>query len=263
MSAPSEIAAPVERTATIGGNRVWYREAGAGFPLVHLHGAGGPPWDEAHGLLAERYRVIAPALPGFGESSLDPALDNLPAVARVMAAFVREVAGERAHLLGSSFGGRVATWLALQDPEAIDRLVLESPASFQPSDARRMDQPSLDQLRATPDGDRDRGVEQFVDPQARTRNVATIAQLTRANPPEDELLARLGEIRTPTLVLFGTEDRLVPPERGRLYKERVPDCHFALVYQAGHIIRRDRPDAFVRLVTDFLERGPAFLVNRG
>lgn len=209
MSAPSETTSPVERWATVGGCRIWYRDGGVGQPLVHLHGAGGPSWDEAHRMLATRFRVIAPALPGFGETTCDSRPGSLLDLAGVMATFIREIAGGKAHVLGSSFGGGVATWLAVENADVIDRLVLESPAS------------------------------------------------------DSALRARLGDIHTPTLALFGTEDRQIPPEVGRLYKERMPDCTFALVYQAGHIIRRDRPEAFVRLVADFLDRGPAFLVNRG
>lgn len=89
-----------------------------------------------------------------------------------------------------------------------------------------------------------------------------MAHLGRQNPPERELLDRLHEIETPTLVLFGTEDQIIPPENGRLYKERMPDCTLAFVYRAGHLIRQDRPDAFVGLVTDFLERGAFFVVSR-
>src|SRR5205809_1108081 len=105
MSAHSEVAPIVERTVEVAGCRIWYREAGTGRPLVHLHGAGGAAWDEAHGILAARFRVIAPAMPGFGESTADSGLDSLPALARAMAAFIREAAGEKAHVLGSSFGG--------------------------------------------------------------------------------------------------------------------------------------------------------------
>lgn len=252
MSAISETTPTVERHVSVANCIIHYGEAGSGPPIVHLHGAGGPAWDDAHAILATHFRVITPALPGFAESTRDPSLDNLPALAQVMAGFIREVVGGKTNLLGSSFGGRVATWVALQDHDLVDRLVLESPASFRVAGAS----PVL------PQGPTDRGVEQYADPQVRTRNTEAIAALTRRNPPEEELLSRIHEIQTPTLVLFGTEDRTIPPETGRLYKERLADCSFALVYQAGHIIRRDRPDAFTRLVSDFLERGPAFLVNR-
>jgi len=246
MSALFEAARPVERTVSVGGCQIWYRQAGEGRPLFHLHGAGGPSWDEAHRLLAERFRVIAPALPGFGASPLDYRLDSLSSLAHLLASFIREVAAGKAHILGSSFGGRAATWLALEQPGVIDRLGLESPANFRPPDA------------PPPDGG---PTQDLMDEETRRKNGTAIAQLTKNST--GDVQDRLGEIQVPTLALFGTEDRLIPPETGRIYKDRMPDCNFVIVYQAGHIIRRDRPQAFAHLVADFLDRGPAFLVNRG
>ena len=73
----------------------------------------------------------------------------------------------------------------------------------------------------------------------RQSNLAAVDHLTAQNPPESELLARLSEIETPTLVLFGVEDQLIPSENGRLYVERMPDCHLLYVYAAGHLIAQD------------------------
>ena len=67
---------------------------------------------------------------------------------------------------------------------------------------------------------------------------------------------------TPTLVLFGTLDRVIPPEMGRHYKELLPNGHLVLVYDAGHAIGAERPEAFVEIVTDFLDRHEAFLISR-
>lgn len=250
-------------TLDLPGWSVRYTERGQGPALVHLHGAGGQRWDGTKLALAERFRVISPEFPGFGEPPLSADVQSLPDLARLTADFIHRVAGGPAHVLGSSFGGRVATWLALLEPTAIDRLVLESPASFRPPDRPGLADLTADQVaaRLTVDGSsRPAGA---ADPDAHQRNVKAIAHLTRNNPPEAELLDRLREIETPTLVVFGTQDRMIPPENGRLYKERMADCTLAFVYGAGHLIRHDRPDAFVRLVADFLVRGPAFVVARG
>ena len=64
------------------------------------------------------------------------------------------------------------------------------------------------------------------------------------------------------LVRFGTMDRMIPPEMGRLYCEKLPNCHLILVYDAGHEVDADRPEAFVSVVSDFIQRYEAFLVNR-
>ena len=79
---------------------------------------------------------------------------------------------------------------------------------------------------------------------------------------ESALTERLGEARAPTLVLFGTNDPAIPPETGRLYVERLPECYYALSYDAGHDIAGDRPEALSEAVSDFVERRGTFIVER-
>ena len=79
---------------------------------------------------------------------------------------------------------------------------------------------------------------------------------------ESALAGRLGEVRAPTLVLFGTNDPAIPPETGRLYVERLPECYYALSYDAGHDIAADRTEALFEAVSDFVERRGTFIVER-
>ena len=58
-------------------------------------------------------------------------------------------------------------------------------------------------------------------------------------------------------------DRLMPSELGRHYKTLLPNCNLVLVYDAGHAIGSDRPEAFCEVVGDFLERREAFIISRG
>ena len=76
---------------------------------------------------------------------------------------------------------------------------------------------------------------------------------------DPELEAALRTLEVPTLVLFGTEDRVVAPELGRVYNEIMPRCHFVLVYDAGHSIAQDRPEAVASVVGDFVERKSQFV----
>ena len=69
-------------------------------------------------------------------------------------------------------------------------------------------------------------------------------------------------LEVPTLVMFGTEDRLTPPELGRHYPELLPHGHLVLVYDAAHALDADRPEAFAALVSDFLEHHGRFVVRR-
>jgi pimeloyl-ACP methyl ester carboxylesterase len=69
-------------------------------------------------------------------------------------------------------------------------------------------------------------------------------------------------IAVPTLVLFGTLDGMIPPDRGRLYKELIPNCHLVFVYDAGHLANVERPEAVAEVTEDFLQRHEAFVINR-
>ncbi len=82
-------------------------------------------------------------------------------------------------------------------------------------------------------------------------------------PHDEELETRLGDIPCPTLVAFGTDDRLAHREAARVYAERIPLVNLSLVYDAGHVISADRPDVLSRLIADYVERRDTFVVGRG
>ena len=99
------------------------------------------------------------------------------------------------------------------------------------------------------------------DPAIQAKNRALASRLR--GPEHDAVLeARMRDMAIPTLVLFGTLDRVIPPDMGRHYKELLPNCHLVFVYDAGHAISTDRPEAFAEIVADFVERREAFVVSR-
>jgi len=77
------------------------------------------------------------------------------------------------------------------------------------------------------------------------------------------LPARVAAIAAPTLILMGTKDEIIPPETGRFLKEQIAGSHLAYVYDAAHVIQSDQPERYLRLVSAFLERGDAYIVNWG
>jgi pimeloyl-ACP methyl ester carboxylesterase len=82
-------------------------------------------------------------------------------------------------------------------------------------------------------------------------------------PDRDAALEdRMRGLVVPVLVVFGTLDRVMPPEMGRHYKALLPNCHLVFVYDAGHLIGAERPEAFAEVVGDFLERREAFVISR-
>src|ERR1700683_3783688 len=113
-----------ESAVEAAGFRLRYLEAGpvqsAGDPpLVHLHGAGGMRLNRAHDLLAQRCRVIAFEMPGFGTSAENTRTRNQAELATTMGRAVAALGLDRYNLMGTSFGARTALYLAAQAPERI------------------------------------------------------------------------------------------------------------------------------------------------
>jgi pimeloyl-ACP methyl ester carboxylesterase len=81
-------------------------------------------------------------------------------------------------------------------------------------------------------------------------------------PPRDAALeGKLPGLSVPTLVVFGTEDRLTPPEMARFYRQHYGNAHLMLIYDAAHLVDLDRPEAVAEVVGDFLARKERFLVS--
>ena len=112
-----------------------YHEAGEGPPLVHLHGAGGLRLTSAHDLLSRAFRVIAFEMPGFG-SIENQRTNTIQDLATTMAAAAEALDITRFNLMGTSFGGTVASWIAIQRDALLSALVLHAPAAIRPEGAQ-------------------------------------------------------------------------------------------------------------------------------
>src|SRR4029450_9705493 len=112
------------------GFRIRYVEAGEGVPLVHLHGAGGLRLTPSHGLLARRFRVLAFEMPGFGESPVNTRTETMGEMASTRVRAIDKIGLDSFNLMGTSFGGKTALWVALQATQRVPALVLEAPAAI-------------------------------------------------------------------------------------------------------------------------------------
>ena len=243
------------------GFHIRYMEAGKGIPLVHLHGAGGLRLNPSHDLLARKFRVIAFEMPGFGASAENTRTTNMQELAATMAKAVSALGLDRFNLMGTSFGGKVALWLAVDAPERVLGLVLESPAAIAPEGGRPPSGTPAEmahRLFAHPER---LPPLPAVDPERAAQMQAFVRRVF--GPARDpDLEARMRNLKTPTLVLFGTLDAMIPPDFGHLYKQLIPDCYLVFVYDSGHAIGTERPQAFVEVVGDFFDRHDAFVVSR-
>jgi pimeloyl-ACP methyl ester carboxylesterase len=144
----------------------------------------------------------------------------------------------------------------------VDHLVLEAPAGVpaggkgglpaDPAEARR-------KLFAYPDRapPMTKPVEQL------QGNRRMLDHYGAASLADDKLPARVAEIKAPTLILMGTKDEIIPRETGQYLKAHIAGSHLAYIYDAAHVIQSDQPERFLRIVSSFLERGDAYIVNWG
>jgi pimeloyl-ACP methyl ester carboxylesterase len=242
------------------GFRIRYMEAGDGPPLVHLHGAGGLRLNRGHDLLSQQFRVIAFEMPGFGAEENQRTRD-LPGLAGTMAQAIRALGIDRCNLMGTSFGGRVALFLAVENKDLVRALVLEAPAAIRPTGSQPPSGSPETMARILYAHPERMPPMPPVDP-AQSARILALTKRLRGPDRDPALEARLSGLTIPVLVVLGTRDGLIPPEMGRIYKDLIPDAHLVFVYDAGHAIAAERPEAFVEVVGDFLEREDAFVISR-
>jgi len=242
------------------GFRIRYMEAGEGPPLVHLHGAGGLRLNAGHDLLSRQFRVIAFEMPGFGMVE-NERTQTMAELADTMAAAIGALGLQQCNLMGTSFGGKAALWLAVQRPALIGAVVLEAPAAIRPKGARPASGTPEEIARMLYAHPERMPPVAKADPDQVARIMKFVRRL--AGPDRDSALEdRMRQIQVPVLVVFGTRDGMIPPEMGRIYKELIPDAHLVFVYDAAHAIAAERPEAFVEVAGDFLERHDAFVISR-
>jgi NAD(P)-dependent dehydrogenase (short-subunit alcohol dehydrogenase family) len=97
---------------------------------------------------------------------------------------------------------------------------------------------------------------------ARTAGPLQEAAAALAHESGRQAERRLSEIPCATLALFGSEDKMVAPEAARIYRARIPNGNIAFVYDAGHLIEAERPEALVNAVSDYVELRETFIVGR-
>ena len=240
---------------------------GAGDPLVYLHAAGGMqrPGDPFLGLLAQKYDLIVPVHPGWPGSDGLEHLDDVVDMAVYYADFFDAMGLDSFNLMGSSLGGMFAAEIAALDRQYVRKLVLHSPAGLW------LDQhPPLDFFAAPPDvmlkalyvnPDKVMAAMPQVDPQDQEAIIR--ATLDRAMslaasgkfiwPIWDKgLKKRIHRISAPTLLIWGDQDGLNPPVYGHHWQKLIDGSSLATIPGTAHAPMAEKPEAFVKAVTDFL-----------
>lgn len=261
-------ATDVRRVGTRRGIRVEVREAGAGHPVVYLHGVAGLlPEDPFLERLAERYRVHAPVWPGYGEEPGEELLEDMGDFVLHGWDVVDALGLERPpHLVGHSVGGMVAAEMAAACPLGLAKLALVDPFGLWLDE-----HPIADLFAMLPF---EQAAALFADPEAGTALLtggldfsdnAALTAFVVANArrlgtagkilfpiPDRRLSKRLYRVRAETLVVWGGADRLIPPVYAERWSELLPGAAVSVIEGAGHMAPYERPEAVAEAVAGFL-----------
>src|SRR2546429_582615 len=120
------------RKVSLSTGELTYYVAGEGRPILYLHPAGGVRWTRVLEGLAKSFALHVPVVPGFDGTSAHGAVKSMRGLASLVGEFIEKVMARPCDVIGCSFGGYLAAWLAAEHPKLVDHLVLECPAGFRP-----------------------------------------------------------------------------------------------------------------------------------
>ena len=234
----------------VNGVRTWYDERGAGEPLVLLHGGFSTAQDFAGNLdaLADRFRLLLPERRGHGHTPDVAGPITAGLMAQDTIAFLDQVVGGPARLVGYSAGGTVALGVALRRPDLVERLVLISTAFHpdgllvRPVAGAELPGPLVEAYAA-------------VSPDGAEHLPVVVAKVARAVAEEPGLTAaELRAVTRRTLVLVADDD-LVTLEHSLALYRGLADAELAVLPATSHLLLFEQPDLCTRLVADFLTAG--------
>ncbi len=262
-------------TLMVDGITVAYQKLGKGEPLVLIHGFMGNSTNFQPILseLSKDFTVIAVDLPGFGlsEKNITKPLSRRY-LAKVVSSLVAQLGFSRYSVLGHSMGGEVAMWLALDNPNAVEKLILSNSAGWITDSNRSM--PLLDlpfsqvfvrTVFFNYEFLKNAWIEMLVDKEKFDEEYFLgnyslmygtpykVIQNLVKNLDTNVLMQNIDQITTPTLLIWGDLDSVIPVDHAWWFHEKIKDSKVFVIEKAGHLPFIDKPEIFTDLVRAFLE----------
>jgi pimeloyl-ACP methyl ester carboxylesterase len=243
---------------TVSTGTVPYLMAGAGPALLYLHAAGGPMLTPFLQGMAAKHTVYIPILPGFMGTPLHPGVSLVTHMAALAGEFAEALFGEPVDVMGASFGGWTALWLAVMRPDVVKSLVVEAPAGLRFGHDATTLTPEI--TRANLFAYPEKAAAVAFPREVAIANSQAAATYSAGLFVDQALADRVHEIQSRTFIVMATKDITVPAETGRFLAHTIPKAHLTYIYDAAHAVEVDQPEAMLRVVGPFLEKGAAFIV---
>jgi pimeloyl-ACP methyl ester carboxylesterase len=253
-----------ETTVTAGGLRLFVREQGDGYPLLMINGIGANTemWGPAEEILARGSRTIAFDCPGTGRSQTSLLPQQMPKLASVVVAALDELGYERVDVMGFSFGGALAQQLAHDAPKRLRRLALIStgcgwgstpgtpPALSAVANPLHYYSRSWYQLTCSllgePESDEHAATGCFEHPPSALGYTYQLWALASWSSR-----TWLHSVKTPTLIISGGRDRLIPPRNAVQLARLLQTSRLHVLPDSAHLLMNDQGGAAPRLLADF------------
>jgi uncharacterized protein (TIGR00369 family) len=254
-----------------------YLRKGQGPPLLLVHGIPSSSylWRDVIDPLSATFDVLAPDLLGYGDSDKRMDVDlSIAAQARYLVAFMESIGVHQAAVAGHDIGGGVAQLMAVDEPQRVARLILIDSIvdnNWPVADIARLKEPAWDQIMVNIDmrtGLRKgleagmvtegRVTDELVDEWTRPfqdiggRRAYLRAARSLNNRDLTSRAKHIEEIETPTLILWGANDKFLEPRWAETLKHKLRDASVEIIDPGGHFLPLDRPDAVVEAITRFL-----------
>jgi pimeloyl-ACP methyl ester carboxylesterase len=229
--------------------------------LLHGWGANSELWRPTIGCLRDKFTVIAPDLAGFGRTLPPPVPWGVEEYAQWVLALLDHRDISKATIVGHSNGGRIGIRLAAQWPERVEKLVLTSSAGIRPRRSilyhgrvmgfkatRRLAQakPVPSQMRSWAAGKvTASGSEDY-------RSASGTLRATLVRLVNEDLSSDLGQIKAPTLLIWGDSDQDTPLRYGQKMEKLIPDAGLVVFSGAGHFAYLEQSERFCRVLHAFL-----------
>ena len=273
-SAMAQKVQPAIKDATVFSYKIHYLEAGRGAPVILLHGSGGEGarWMPTIQGLATEFRVIAPDQIGWGASDKPMTIYHGGVFAEFLARFMKEIGVPKATLIGQSMGAGVALQMAVKYPQMVERMVLVNGGGFtSPNDPPPVGAPDwharqianagtlaesreyLEKLYYNHTLISDELVEHNLILRLRSAYTAESVQTANARGLGGLSEAEVRGIKTPTLLVWGANDKLSPPVNADKLNAAISGSRKVLIDKAGHYPFIEHPDQFNAAVREFLK----------